>query len=257
MASLINTDQIKTSLTPLVQGLVDDALTATQSSGATLLSVVLYGSAVTPDFIPGQSDVNIYLVVDTVSLPLLKSLHSVFKKHFKNLKSNPVVVDQEYIKDSTDVFPMEFLEWKEQSVVVYGADPLQGLDISPENLRLEIEENLRGKRLRLIQSFFEMDPRKKQLQPFLQSTLPNFIVVARNILRLLDAAVTSDKVAMITALERKAGLELKAFKRLLQIKKDKMKLGADEAEIIFKQFLGEIDTLIAFVDKFNAGGYTS
>ena len=255
MAELLNKDRIKNVLHPILQPLLDDTLAA--ASGATLQSAVLYGSAVNADYAHGRSDINVYFVFDRVDLPLLKSLRDVFKKHYKKMRSNPVTLDEEYIKDSTDVFPMEFLEWKEQSVVIYGTDPLHAMDISPENLRLQIEQNLRGKRLRLIQSFFEMDPRKNQLLPFLLSTLPNFVVVARNILRLLDAAVTSDKLGMISALERKACLELKAFKRLLLIKKDKMRLGAEEAEIMFKQFLGEIDSLIAFIDKYIAGGHSS
>jgi len=257
MAGLLNSDKIKSSIATLLQALLDDVLPAVQNAGCSLKSAVLYGSAVTADYVPGRSDINVYLVADCLTLPLLKALHPVFKKHFKKLKANPVVVDQEYIADSTDVFPMEFLEWKEQSLVLYGEDPMQGIEINAENLRLEIEENLRGKKLRLIQSYFELDPRKKQLQPFLMSVLPNFVVVARNILRLLDLAVTSDKISMVTALERKTKLELKAFKRLLQLKQENMKLGADEAEIIFKQFLAEIDTLIEFVDKFIADGQDS
>jgi predicted nucleotidyltransferase len=257
MAELLNSDKIKSSVAPVLQGLLDDALPAVQSAGCRLESAVLFGSAASSDYAPGRSDINVYLVTDCLTLPLLKALNPVFKKHIKKLKSNPVVLDREYIAGSTDVFPMEFLEWKEQSIVFYGADPLENLEIGAENLRLSIEENLRGKRLRMIQSYFELDPRRRPMQPFLMSVLPNFLVVARNILRLLDVAVSSDKAAMIGALERKSGVELKAFKRLLRIRQDGMKAGADEAEILFKQFLAEIDALIGFIDQFKTSGRAS
>lgn len=255
MAELVNKDRIKNELHPILQPLLDDTLSA--ASGAVLQSAVLYGSAVTADYAHGRSDINVFFVFDTVGLPLLKSLRDVYKKHFKKMRANPVTLDAEYINDSTDVFPMEFLEWKENGVVFYGANPLEALDISSANLRLSIEENLRGKRLRMIQSFFEMDPRRGQIMPFLYYTLPNFAVVARNLLRLMDVAVTADKAAMLGALERKTGVELTTFKRLLQVKADNLKVGAAEAEIMFKQFLEEIDALILFVDSYDPGNAAS
>jgi predicted nucleotidyltransferase len=253
MAELINNEQIKKPIAPVLSALLDDTLAAASSAGVSLKSAVLYGSAATRDYNPNRSDINVFLVFDKVSLELLKSLRGVFTKHFKQMKSNPVVLDAEYIAGSTDVFPMEFLEWKENSMVFYGEDPLEHIEISSENLRLSIEANLRGKRLRLIQSFFEFDPKKKQFQPFLLSTLPNFLVVSRNILRLLGVAVSSDRASMLDVLERKSGVELKAFKRLAVIKADNVKLGQDALETMFKQFLGEIDALIVFIDTFDTG----
>lgn len=252
MAELLNKERIKSVLHPILQPLLDDTLAA--ASGAALQSAVLYGSAVAADYAHGRSDINVYFVFDKVDLPLLKSLRDVFKKHYKKMRSNPVTLDEEYIKDSTDVFPMEFLEWKENGLVFYGRDPLAALEISSANLRLSIEQNLRGKRLRMVQSFFEMDPRRGRMMPFLFSVLPNFVVVARNMLRLMDVAVTSDKSAMLGALERKTGVELTAFKRLIQVKADDLRVGTAEAEIMFKQFLEEIDALIMFIDRFDAGG---
>ena len=253
MADLINKEKIKHGLEPALDALLNDSLAAAGPKGATLISAALYGSAATQDYSAGRSDVNVFFVFDRIALPLLQALRDVFKKHFKRLRSNPVVLDAEYFEDSRDVFPMEFLEWKEKSIVFFGEDLLKDLEISGGNLRLEIEENLRGKRMRLIQSYFEMDPRRRQLQPFLLGTLPNFIVVGRNILRLMDAAVSEDVNSMLGALERKAGVEMPTFKRLVRVKHENLKVGAAEIEIMFKEFLVEIDRLIVFIDKFKAG----
>ena len=252
MAQLQNIDHIKEPLRPILSDLLDETIGAASGAGAKLHSAVLYGSAATRQYQHGRSDVNVYMVFDTVNIDLLKALRGVFRKHFKKLKANPVVLDDEYFKGSTDVFPMEFLEWQEKSIVFHGGDLLRDLNISLENLRLSIELNLRGKRMRLIQSYFEFDPRKGRFMQFLLSTLPDFTVACRNLLRLMDAAVTADVADMLSTLERKSDVELKTLKRLVQMKQDNMKVGASEADILFKQFLAELDRLIAFVDSFNA-----
>lgn len=254
MADLVNKNNLKPEIAPTLEALLEDVVSAVAPSGASVVSAVLYGSAATKDYVPGKSDINVYIVFDRIDLPLLQALRPVYAKYFKKLKSNPVTLDDEYITDSQDVFPMEFLEWKEKSVVFFGEDPLSGLNISGENLRLQIEQNLRGKKLRLIQSYFEMDPKRRQLQPFLLGTLPNFIVVARNVLRLLDAAVASDIYTMLGALERLSAIEMPTFKRLVRIKYENLKVGDAEIEIMFKDFIAEIDRLIIFIDKFNTGG---
>ncbi len=250
MAELANREKIRDELVPVLKALIEDVLSGVGGSGCRLEAAVLFGSATGGNFIPGKSDINIFMVFDKVGIELLVSLRGIFNRHFKKLKSRPVVVDREFVEHSTDVFPMEFLEWRDHSVVIFGDDPLRDIDISLDNLRHQVEENLRGKRLRLIQSYFEMDTRRNRLQPFLEETLPNFLTVFRNILRLIGKTPVSDAVALIEAVQNEAGVELTTIRRLQQMKVDKVKMNKAELDILFRGYIEELKKLTEFVDAF-------
>lgn len=252
MPRLLNEDRIRRDILRPVGRLVNDVSDVAAGAGAQLRSALLYGSVVGKHFVPGKSDVNILLVFDKVGLDLMRKLRGVFRNYTKDLRGHPVVLDMEYIEDSRDVFPMEFLEWKERHILILGDDFLSGLEVSLDNLRHELEENLRGKKLRLIQSYFEMEGRREGLQGFLQTTLPGFLVYIRNILRLINFPVSDDVPAMLTLLEERTGLKVSSVRRLYQCRAERIKLGAAEAELLFSGYLKDVDGLIEYVDKFQA-----
>jgi len=250
MAALKNTDRIRAEAAPVLESLIGDTLSAAGGAGRTLQAAVVFGSATGKHYIHGKSDINIFMVFDKVDMTLLKALTPVFNRNFKKLRARPVVVDSEFIDSSTDVFPMEFLEWKEGSVAVYGDNPLDSAEISQQNLRLEIEENLRGKRLRLIQSYFEIGGGPAQFRRFLDGTLPNFTTVFRNILRLTGTAPERDPDALMKAVEDKTGVKLDAFRRLLNCKRQGGKLSGAEIDSLFSGYIEELDALTRFIDGF-------
>jgi hypothetical protein len=177
----------------------------------------------------------------------------VFNRHLKKLRARPVVIDSEFMFDASDVFPMEFLEWKESSIAFHGENPLNGLEISKQNLRLEIEENLRGKGLRLTQSYFEVGGNTNQFRDFLESTLPNFLTVFRNILRLAGQAPEYDPEKLMKAVEMLTGIDMTGFRRLIQSRAGAMKLTAGELETVFHAYLEELDKITEYTDSFDAG----
>jgi len=253
MARLLEEKMIRSELVPVLSALLDDTLKAAAAAGRELDSAVLFGSAISKSYVPKKSDVNVFMVFDVADLPLLKELTPVMNRHYKKLRAYPVVIDRDFIANSTDVFPMEFLEWKERSRVIYGADPLEGVEISQDNLRLQIEENLRGKRMKLFQAFFEINSRKGKLQPFVEETLPNFTTVLRNLLRLLGEAPNRETLSVIDAVQEKTGVSLTSLRRFYCMKTDGVKVDQKEAEILFKGFLDELAELTRVVDSYDTG----
>ncbi len=252
MANLKNSDKIKPDVLGALDALTDDVLRAVSAMGRSLVAGVLFGSATGPRYRPGKSDINVFMVFDRVDMALLKALLPVFNRNLRKLRSRPVVVDSEFMYDATDVFPMEFLEWKESSIAFYGTSPLDSVDISRQNLRLEIEENLRGKRLRLVQSYFEVGGNAAQFRGFLEGTLPNFLTVMRNVLRMAGEAPEYDPEKLIKAIGLLTGIDLTGFKRLLQSKTGALKLTAGELETVFHAYLEELEKITEYVDSYDA-----
>ena len=256
MTALVKTDGIRKELAAMLGPLAEQTIEAARSAGKTLDAAVLFGSAAGPSYVPGKSDVNIFMVFDIVDVALLNALRPVFDRWMKKLRARPVVTDRAFISGSADVFPMEFLEWKERSVAFYGENPAGKIPISLQNLRLQIEENLRGKRLRLIQASLEIGSKPAKFQPFLESTLSTFATIFRNILRLAGspAAGAGDPDSVIAGVESLAGFKLSAFRELAAMKKSKTKAPAGKLETVFQSYLTELDSLTEFVDKMEVGG---
>ena len=91
----------------IVEELIADYLAV---FGNELVSAVMYGSAVTHEYRPGKSDINIALVlVDNTIKRLTQSL-SIQKKWQRNGVSIPLFMTKEYIAGSLDSYPVEFLD---------------------------------------------------------------------------------------------------------------------------------------------------
>lgn len=252
MTNLKNTEKIRPEIVPILSDLTQDAAMAASHVGRRLVAAALFGSATGPRYRPGESDINVFMVFDKVEMSLLRALAPVFSRHLKKLRSRPTVVDSEFMFDSYDVFPIEFLEWKESSVTFYGVSPLEATEISQAHLRHEIEENLRGKQLRIIQSYFETDGNSAKFLEYLESIFPNLMTVYRNILRLAGDAPEYDVEKLLKAIEMRTGIDQTGYRRLARLKAGLLKLTAAELEPVFKECFEELEQITEYMDSFEA-----
>ncbi len=216
--------------------------------GRRLVSLVLYGSAVRGDFVPGKSDLNFMVVVDDLDFEVLKSTGEHIRKFWKKRISTPLVVDEHYIHRSLDVFPLEFSEMKSAYWVIQGSDPLASLEIDDSDLRLQCEAELKRKLLLLREAYLDAHNDRKRIGFLFKESFKSFMVVLKNLLPLLGEEPQSME-EVITRTEDKLGLELKSFHRLLQMRGKKFKPGKDEAEKLMVDYLAEAKELARAVDR--------
>ena len=81
--------------------------------GDDLLSVFLYGSAAGEEFIPGVSDYNLGVVLRALHPDHLRRAAAKVARWRRRRISPPLFLDPAFIRQSLDVFPIEFLEMKE------------------------------------------------------------------------------------------------------------------------------------------------
>jgi predicted nucleotidyltransferase len=189
--------------------------------GDALLSAVLYGSAAGADFDPGRSDVNLLLVLRRVSLEELARSAAVQKRWLKRRVTRPLFLDPPYVERSLDAFPVEFLNLKLQHRVLLGADLLSPLTIRREHLRLQIERELKGKRLHLFQAWLEARESSRRLRELAGLSLRDFAALFRALLYLREMQVPSTRAGLFAAVETTCGLEGEPFSALLRALQDK------------------------------------
>src|SRR5687767_13847092 len=101
-----------------------DDLQATH--GTNLVSVILYGSAASGDFIPRHSDYNILIALQKITPKDLRSAHASVREWHKLGHSVPVYFTISELQNAADVFPIEFHEMESSRKVLYGKDVLAG-----------------------------------------------------------------------------------------------------------------------------------
>jgi predicted nucleotidyltransferase len=108
-----------------------------------LLSVVLYGSLARGGYVPGKSDINLIVVVQDISAEDLWRVRAALAKTAFKFSIKPVFFTPQFLKSSSEVFPVEWKEIRENHVMLHGADLVAGLEILSEYLRLQLEREVK------------------------------------------------------------------------------------------------------------------
>lgn len=214
--------------------------------GDNLKSISLYGSAVGEDFIPKKSNVNLLLVMERIDPPdLKKSLKLINQGRKKGII--PLLLTVEHMKSSTDTFPIEFLEMKENYILIYGKDILDELEVNSRNVRLQCEQQLKGGLIRLYQVYLEIGMREKRIRALLINSLTSFIPIFRSLLRLKGKALPVKKRDIISDLEKEFTVNGALFLKVLQMKEGKKV--EDNLEKLFGDYLEEVEKLCIICDR--------
>ncbi|MBN2035458.1 MAG: hypothetical protein JW768_01830 [Chitinispirillaceae bacterium] len=184
--------------------------------GNDLVSLIVFGSAAGSAFDKKRSDINLLIVLGSMTLPMLEKSWSVQMKWMKKRFSRPLFMDKEYIANSLDAFPIEFLSMKSSYQVVAGEDVLVDLRISTDDLRLQVERELKGKWLHLMQEWPTVKRHPKLLHRLVQLSLGEFSPVFRALLLLKGIEAPPDRAALFAAVSETFGLVDRPLERVLE-----------------------------------------
>src|ERR1043166_3863175 len=136
-----------------IKRLVSPVLDKAQAVLGTGFAIVLYGSAARGEYRPGVSDINLLLVADTLTPAVLRSLSGVLDELRRERQPPPLLIERNEWARAVDVFPIEVTDMQLAREVLRGTDPVAGLRVDPADLRHALEQELRGKLLRLRQVY--------------------------------------------------------------------------------------------------------
>lgn len=217
--------------------------------GANLLSVFVYGSATSQNFIAASSDINSVFVFRKIDCKVLSDSLSCITQGLKKKISAPLFLTQEDIVSSLDVFPIEFLEMQESCVVVHGEDILKDLKIDSAHIRIFCEQQVKGKLIRLRQAYLGIGQRSQEVRSLLKETLNTLFPIFRNLLRLRQQVPPTDKKEIIRRVC--AEFEL-AENALLAIYKDKTGEAVIAPRLLAEHYAAFMDELSRLAQKVDA-----
>ena len=187
--------------------------------GKNLLSVMLYGSYISGNFVKGVSDINILVIlaeVDPEQLELFATTgHRVMRRHH----ITPLILTRQEFNNSSDVFPMEYYDIKDNNRVVHGVDETKSLSLTIKNLRHQIEDRLRGEIASLRQLVIVSRGRQRVLRRYLKLWAGSLNTVFRGLLRLKGFdPVPSDTTEILTMVKQMSQVDTSSFTRLSELR---------------------------------------
>jgi hypothetical protein len=218
--------------------------------GDDLVSIILYGSATGQNFQPGKSDINFMIVLTEDGIERLDQAFDVVNKWRKRGVAFPLFLTEEYVKTSLDVFPIEYLNFQNNYVLVFGKDILKDLEFSPEFLRLQCEREIKGKLLLLRAAFLETSGKGKALKGLITQALPALMAIFEALLHLLKIDVPGERRGIVKAMADAFDLDHGVFEGLLDIKEEKSKFKDEESLNLFKDCLKEMRKLSKLINAF-------
>lgn len=217
--------------------------------GDDLKSVVLYGSAASGEFTDKRSNINLLVVLNDTSIPNLNKIKNIINKtKFRIL--NTLFFTENYIKTSADVFPIEFLDMKENYSVLHGSNFLKDLEIDTRNLRFQCEQELKAKLINLKQLYLTIGRDKTALQNLLFKSLTSMLHILRNVLRLKGRIAPYLKPDILKELGAEFQIDINVWGRILAGKNKEIKLGYKDLGDLFIGFVKDLEKIADIVDRF-------
>jgi len=229
------------------ESFIDD-LKATH--GKNLASVILYGSAAAGDFVPQKSDYNILIALHEIGPKDLRNAHASMREWNKMGHSTPVYFTVSELNEAADVFPIEFSQMEAAHKVLYGTDVLANLEFTDQNLRHQIEYELRSKLIRLRRSYIPVAESVEGLKKLMSESLSSFAALFRAVLLIhgLKPPATKHEIVALTVQHLK--LDGSTFEKIFNIRENNFVDTLDEVQAneLFGDYMNQIRNVIDSVD---------
>ena len=224
-----------------------------EAEGENLLAVIVYGSALA---VPGgakRADYEWLIVLRRFNAVDLRRVGPVIQSLVEGGYALPSFFSERELRDSLDVFPIEFRQMKRTYEVIDGQDVLANLEASPANLRRQVEYELRAKMLRLRSLCLPASRSAERLQRLMTDSVGSFVHVLRPILELLGEDPPIERRAAAARLGERLGLDLAPILRILTLRDEPVSLLEIEIQDLFSAYLDCLGAVIEAIDKLPSG----
>lgn len=221
---------------------------------AQLEGMLLYGSAVRGEFLPGRSNLNILLLVSSYDSAVLKQYSALHRKWSKEQILVPLFLTEEELRTSAAIFPLEFLEIQEQHRVLGGRDPFIGFHVPTDRLRESVVQGLTSNLLRLRQRYVEGGGTDDATTILLPLSITSTIPLLRGVQRILGRPVLAQSDAVINDIAEQLKQDLQGLRDAWLLKRGQISPGPSEVPRLFDRYLQASTALTRAVTQlFQAG----
>jgi len=220
-----------------------------EAAGSNLHSVILYGSAVSGDFDPQLSDLNLMCVLRQSSYKALEDLSPAIAWWNRQKQRAPLLLTCEDLQHSADVFAIEFTDMRARYRVLFGEDVLKSLHIPMHLHRAQLEYELREKLILLRQRLVFLAGDDRETCDLLLHSLPSFATLFRHALIAEAQPVPATRRQTIQALAARLQFDASAFYELLDVREHRQDPKKLDVRHVAARYLAAVEHVTAAVDK--------
>jgi len=246
MENVKNLDQLPNPVQKVFYPFLEGILDLHQKN---IRSVIIYGSATGQNYSSRTSDINSAVIFKELRFDTFQKTLTLVRRYRRKRVSAPLFLTHEYILSSLDVFPIEFLEMKENHILLYGEDLLNSLNIQGEHIRLFCEQQIKGKLIRIRQAYLDVGQHPRGMEALLKEALGTLIPVFRNLLRLTSRALPQDKEQVLKDVCVCFGLDAEVFLTIYRDKHNDDRIGNQAVEVYLERFIEQLGNLSNKIDR--------
>jgi hypothetical protein len=233
------------NLPPETQTALDDVvLRLKQTLGDNLVALVLYGSSVRGDFVPGVSDLDL-LVVLAESTPAARAALAAAIRG--PLRIDPFVLGRRGLERSARAFALKFRSIQRNHRVLHGADPFAAFAVDEPLLRFLTEQSLRNVRLRLVRAYVLFGATPERYGQVLARLTTVMVVDLTNVPRLAGMDVPRAIEARIRQLGDVLGLDTSVLAELVERRRGHGKW--TDVDAFHARLFGVVDRAVHWLEE--------
>ncbi len=117
--------------------------------GTDLVGILMHGSVVRGEYRPGESDVDVIVVVEEATFAHLEAIGNALQLARYSARIEAMILTESEIAGASDAFPLLYDEIKKRHILLVGRDSFATVEVHDTHRRLRIEQELREAQIRL------------------------------------------------------------------------------------------------------------
>lgn len=219
-----------------------------EAGGGNIESIILFGSAVSGDFHPGLSNLNLFCVLRDASFEALRALTPTAKWWDGQKQPPPLCMTRRELERTVDVFTIELLDMQRHHRVLFGEDVLKNLRIPMDLHRVQVEYELREKLVLLRQHILLASESDSRLWDLLQHSVSSLMTLFRHALIALGESAPATRRDAVQSLAQRLDFDASVFLRVLDVREKKLKAKNVDARELASHYLAAVEKVAAAVD---------
>jgi predicted nucleotidyltransferase len=226
----------------------------TETWSTDLGGLLLFGSAARGDFIVGRSNINMLVLVRSLSVDLLQRAGKLHQEWGKHQIVAPLLLTEDDLVRSGRFFPLETLQISQHHVVLAGHDPFVEFHFDRDRLAWQCEQELMANLLRLRQRFIEGAGRIEAIQALLLLSITAVLPCIRGLLHIMEKPSKEKDVEVLEHLPDTLQFDPTTFLDILHIKRGLSSPGSLEWSKTFFRYLQNLELFLKRIEVIREEG---
>ncbi len=218
-----------------------------EALGDKLVALVLYGGIARDEYYPYTSDVNVMILVPTVTTGILDAIGKPVRKANLLFRLQPLVLGQQDLERSTDSFPVLFFHMKRYHIVLHGEVDWSRVHIERSDLRLHCEFELK-KLLFELRSNYIRAVRPERVEAVLAEMISPLLSGLSTLMFLEGDVPPKRDYEVIKCSAERYGMDESTLRDCIGLKSRKLKLTFEQLKSLYDRFMEQVEKAAVVAD---------